>query len=168
MKEEGKYLQRLLALLADERHNSTDQPLQPSKWVTTLCRAVNRARAQILGEMKRCSSPSLSCAHLLCSSSLPAKKACEYYNGFRATTSHSYVEDFTFQPWFTRPLVQRPPISQRCLVIRSTHFTGISSLMLFAPDPYSATSLVNMRLTAFGKYSIVYPLPSGAKFLLVE
>ena len=45
MKEEGKYLQRLLALLADERHNLTDQPLQPSKWVTALCRAVNRARA---------------------------------------------------------------------------------------------------------------------------
>lgn len=75
MKEEGKYLQRLLALLADERHNSTDQPLQPSKWVTALCRAVNRARAQILGEMKRCSSPSLSCARLLFSSSFASKES---------------------------------------------------------------------------------------------
>jgi hypothetical protein len=62
----------------------------------------------------------------------------------------------------TRPLVR--PLSHRGnlrLVIHSIHFTGISSLMLFAPDPYSATSLVNMRLTAFGKYRIVYPLPSG-------
>jgi hypothetical protein len=41
--------------------------------------------------------------------------------------------------------------------------------MLFAPDPYSATSLANMRLTDFGKYRLSFILFQwGANFLLVE